>query len=649
MAAVSGPAIRPRTLRRQRERAQKAAKRGRSTARPGWPIIALLGLLALGTLILYSPVHTHDFINYDDNDYILDNPHVTSGLSWETVRWSLTTNVQANWHPLTWLSHALDCQWFGLDAGAHHVVSLLIHVLNVLLLFLWLRRATGALGRSFLVAALFAWHPFNVQSVAWIAERKNLLSTLFFLLGLAAYTWYARNPQWQRLAAVTTIFILALASKPMVVTFPFVLLLLDYWPLQRTAGWIDASPRLCIPQLPISRLLLEKLPFFALAAASCAVTVWAQRAGGALRSLQTFTLSIRIENALESYSIYILRAFWPFGFALYYPLSESSIPLWKPMLAGFCLLAISLFLARQRRMRPYLLVGWLWFVGTLVPVIGIVQVGDQAMADRYAYLPLIGLFIVVVWGAFGICHLLRVETAHWGFAGVALLSICLLTSQQLTYWKNSATIWSHALKITNGSLLVEKQLANALVMSRETEQALPHLIHISKLDPNDIVIHVNLGACYAAQGRIPDASQEFEQVIRLTDHKTFSADDRKYRTSAFLNLGFAYTQLRDFPKALLNFQGASDFDASVVDRIIADFERSVSTDAAEGAYLKLSLLLQSRGKYSEARSVLKELVKANPDYTDSKELLDYLHIQPDTAGAAMAPAPSVETGLEVRR
>jgi len=630
MAPVSNrvSTARARTLRRQHERKVRSVERRQAKLPFAGKTIALAFVLVIGTLLLYSPVRTHDFINYDDKEYVVDNPHVTAGLNWETVRWSMSSTEQANWHPLTWLSHALDCQLFGLDAGDHHLISLLIHVLNVVLLFLLLNEATGALARSFLVAALFAWHPFNVQSVAWVAERKNLLSTLFFLLTLAAYARYARKPQWQRLATVVAVFVLALASKPMAVTLPFVLLLLDYWPLQRISGWSSESTRLRIPQQSRSRLLLEKLPLFGLSAISCVVTVWAQRTGGALRSLQAFTFSTRIENAFRSYVIYILRTVWPFGFSLYYPFSEASIPLWKAALAMSFLLTVSILLWRHRRIRPYHLVGWLWFLGTLVPVIGIVQVGDQAMADRYAYLPLIGLFIVLVWGVFDFFDLRRVGTARWAVAGVALASVYLLTFQQLGYWQNSAAIWSHAFQITNGSLVVEKQLANALVMSRDTEKALPHLINIANRDPKDITTHANLGACYASQGMIPEAAQQFEQVIQLTNHKDLSSDDRKYRTSAFLNLGFAYARSKDYPKALTSFREAGEFDPSMVDQLIADFERSLSAEASESMYLKLSLLLQARGKNSQAISVLQQVINANPDYVDSRDLLNYLGTQP---------------------
>jgi hypothetical protein len=618
--------MRQRTIRRRQERTAKAEVV--SQPNTNRTVIALSLLLVLGTFFLYGAVRTHDFINYDDKDYVIDNPHVTAGLNWETVRWSLTANDQANWHPLTWLSHAMDCQFFGLDAGYHHLDNLILHALNVLLVFLLLQHATGMVGRSFLVAALFAWHPFNVQSVAWVAERKNLLSTLFYFLTIGAYGWYARKPQLQRLAAVIAVFVLALASKPMAVSLPFALLLLDYWPLQRISGWSSDSPRLANPQQPLWRLLLEKVPLFVLAAASCAVTVWAQRSGGALRSLETFSLTTRVENALQSYGIYITRTFWPVGFSVFYPLIGLSISFWKPAAALLLLCAISFVVWKQRVTRPYLIIGWFWFIGTMVPVIGIVQVGDQAMADRYAYLPLIGLFGVVVWGAFDFFDQRRMRGERWGIAAIALAAISLLSLQQIGYWQNSTTLWSQALRITDGNLQVEKQLANALVMSRDTEHALPHLINIVRLDPKDTTAHVNLGACFAAQGRIAEATTEFARVVQLTDHKDLGPDDRKFRTSAFLNLGFAYVRSRDYPNALLNLRGASDFDPPMVDKMITDFESSVATRPSEGSYLTLSLLLRARGKDAQATSILEDAVKGNSEYVNCKDLLDYLNSQP---------------------
>jgi tetratricopeptide (TPR) repeat protein len=272
--------------------------------------------------------------------------------------------------------------------------------------------------------------------------------------------------------------------------------------------------------------------------------------------------------------------------------------------------------------------GWLWFLGTLIPVIGLVQVGDQAMADRYAYLPLIGIFVAVVWGATDFFDLRAVGTAaRRGFATVALAALCLVTFRQIGYWQDGGTIWSHALDVTHGNLQVEKQLANAFVMSGETDQALPHLINISRRDPKDTTTHVNLGACFAAQGRIQEATQQFEDVVQLTDHKDLSSDDRRFRTSAFLNLGFAYTRSKDYSKALMNFQGASEFDPSMVDKMITDFEHSISTRPTETSFLTLSLLLRARGRNLQATSVLEDAIKLNPEYVDSRDLLKYLNTQ----------------------
>ena len=623
------PAIRPRTLRRQKERGRRTEKRGAPKLWAAARSVLLGLLLVVGTFVLYRPVASHDFINYDDRDYVLDNPHITAGLTWQTLRWSLTATEQSNWHPLTWMSHALDCSLFGLDSGYHHITNLVIHVLNVLLLFLLLRKATGSPGRSFLVAALFAWHPFNVQSVAWVAERKNLLSTLFLLLALGAYFRYAQRPHWRRLAVLAGIFILALASKPMAVTLPFLLLLLDFWPLQRIAGWVDVSPRLCTPQQSVRYLLLEKLPLFALSVASSAITVSAQRSGGAMRSLQLYPFAFRFANALHSYVAYIWKTLWPSGFAVYYPLAGTALSLWESVLAAGILCAISVMVWQQRVVRPYLLTGWLWFVGSLVPVIGIIQVGDQAMADRYAYLPLIGLFVALIWGAADLFDLRQVNgVPRWGLSALVLVAICFVSYQQLGYWQNSVTIWSRTLEITNGDLQVEKQLANALVTAGDTQQVLPHLISITRQDPNDTTDHANLGACYAALGRMQEAKQEFEKVVALTNHKDLSPDDRKVRTSAFLNLGFAYARAKDYPTALTDFKGASESYLPMVEQVIANFQRSIAAAPTEGSYLNLSLLLTAEGKDGQAEAVLENAIHANPDYVNGRDLLNYLNTEP---------------------
>src|ERR1035437_1285733 len=333
-------------------------------------------VLVIATVALYFPVSHHPFVNYDDDAYVTENAHVQSGLNWNTVRWAFTTYEFVNWHPLTWISHALDCQMFQLDPGGHHETSVVLHALNTLLLFWVLLRATGSPGPSLVVAALFALHPINVESVAWIAERKNLLSTLFFLLALGAYRWYAREPRVTRYAAVAALFALGLMAKPQVITFPFVLLLWDYWPLQRmVADRTETSSEnlATVPAKSFSWLILEKVPLFAICLASAVITLRAEHTGGTLSGIYFHPFSVRLQNAILSYVRYVGKAFWPSGLALYYPYpSGDLLVLWQVIAAFAFLLAVSALVIASRR-RRYLLVGWLWFLGTLVPMIGLRQ------------------------------------------------------------------------------------------------------------------------------------------------------------------------------------------------------------------------------------------------------------------------------------
>ncbi|MGA8153159.1 MAG: hypothetical protein WB952_19565 [Terriglobales bacterium] len=357
-------------------------------------LIALaLGILALS---IYSPALNCQFVNYDDDHYVTENLHVQSGLTWSTWHWALTSTEQANWHPLTWLSHALDYQMFGLNAAGHHATSVLLHAVNVALLFLLLFRATGAAGRSALVAALFATHPFNVESVAWVAERKNVLCTLFFLLALGCYGWFTRKPDARRYIARASFFALGLAAKPMVITLPCVLLLVDFWPLRRVQGWSTPAPSYPVPQATWPRLLVEKVPLLVLAAASAVITIMAQRSGGAMPATEILPLGTRLWNSVYSYAAYIWKAFWPARLAPFYP--GSRLAVWQIAMAAGFLLVISTLVWRWRRSCPYLVTGWLWYLGTMVPVIGLVQVGGQAMADRYTYIPFIGIFVALVLG-----------------------------------------------------------------------------------------------------------------------------------------------------------------------------------------------------------------------------------------------------------
>jgi hypothetical protein len=590
--------MRQRTIRRQQARAKKTEERpprGHSSA-----LLLRSGLLLFSTLALYSPVRGHDFVNYDDDGYILKNPQVTNGLTGHVIRWSVTTTEQCNWHPATWLSHALDCQLFGLDAGYHHLMSALIHCLSALLLFLLLQRATGAVNRSFLVAALFASHPLGVDSVAWAAERKNVLSMFFFLLTLGLYGWYALRPGLKSFAAIICTFALALASKPMVVTLPFVLCLLDYWPLQRVIGWTHESSSFPVPQRSIWLLLREKLPLFTLSIASCALTVWAQKAGDCVRSSRLFPVPARFANAMLSYVLYIWKMFWPLNLSVFYPHPGTSLAVWKPVAAAALVGAISIAVWLQRRSRPYLLVGWFWFLGTLVPVIGVVQVGDQGMADRYTYLPLIGLLVMVVWGVSDLLDRLPVgPKLRWATAVGAIGAMSFLTLRQLDYWQDSVTLWTHAFEVTAGNLHVEKQLANAMVREKQYEAVAPYLINIASRDPNDVSNHVNLGNSYKSKGRVQDAIQEFQTAIKLTDRESLSDEDRHLRSAALVNLGTAYISLRDYPDALMSFQKLNQVDSSMVDHMIETYEGSVASAPTERLYETLALLLEAKGKGGE--------------------------------------------------
>lgn len=372
-------------------------------------IVALL--LFFGTLALYYPALQNGFVNYDDPAYVTSNPHVQQGLTKRSVAWAFSSTAEANWHPLTWLSHMLDVQLFGLRPAGHHAQSVLWHAVNVVLLFLLLAKATGFLGRSAVVAALFAVHPLNVESVAWVSERKTVLCTFFLLLALAAYGWYVKRPRASLYLLVALLFALGLMAKPMLITLPFLLLILDFWPLER------------FPQTPLNKLVIEKIPLLALSAASAAITLYAQRAGGAVGSTQLLPLAMRVKNAIYSYLIYLDKTLWPARLAVFYPHPEGALSLWKVAGAAVILIAITIAFQHFRESR-YLLLSWLWFLITLAPVIGIVQVGRQAWADRYAYIPLWGLFVIGVWLVAEIAARISLSrTAQVAIASAVLLGI----------------------------------------------------------------------------------------------------------------------------------------------------------------------------------------------------------------------------------
>jgi len=597
--------------------------------------LALLAGLMVLTWVLYVPVRSHPFINYDDDAYVLHNSRVQAGLTWKTVVWAWTATAVYNWHPLTWMSHALDCDLYGLDPAGHHLTSLMFHCLNAGLLFLLLARATGRPGRSFLVAALFAFHPFNVESVAWVAERKSVLSAFFFFLALGAYGRYACRPNLQRYVTVTVLFGLALAAKPMAITFPFVLLLLDAWPLRRIAGWssppivtTEARPRksrksksardvdegTCFAaQRPLSGLVLEKLPLLALSVGSAIVTVVAQ--GTAVRSFTRITLGLRIENALYSYALYVWKAFWPTRLALFYPYPWPRLAVWKLGLAVLFLAGVSVAVWKQRLSRPYLGVGWLWYLGTLVPVIGIIQVGDQAMADRYAYLPMIGIFVMVVWGIADWADRAEVKPAlRITLAGGVLAILAFLTQRQLAYWETNNGIWARTLDVTTNNIIAENNLADGLRAQGRVEEALPHFQAAVRLQPRDADKHVNLGAALAEAGQPQSAIEEYQTAIHYSSNPKVQA--RCYET-----LGTLYGQIGDYLEMRKSYRQALAADPSSGSMMVRHLSRYVESDPSAEDYFSLGVLLQEEGQGSKAREAYEEALKLNPNFQPAQVAL----------------------------
>lgn len=596
---------------------------------PLWrsPLICLL-LLAV-TLTVYSQVRHGSFISLDDPFYVTENGHVQAGLTWNTLVWAFTATEQANWHPLTWLSHALDSQLFGLDATGPHLVNVLLHGLNAVLAFLLLASATGRTWTSLLVVTLFALHPFNVESVAWISERKNVLSMLFLLLALGAYGRYVRQPSVPRYLSVAGLFVLGLAAKPTVITLPCVLLLLDFWPLRRIQGCSPPSRDPAATQAPLDRLVLEKLPLVALSAASAVITMVAQHAGGAVASVDLIPLSQRVENAIYSYGIYVWKTFFPAGLAPYYPHPFDALATWRVMLALLCLLAVSALVWKQRIHRPYLLAGWLWFLGTMVPMIGLVQVGGQAMADRYAYLPLLGIFVMVVWGGSELADRYQV-TPGWRLAASAILvaGLSFMAWRQIGYWTSNYSLWTHTVEVTENNYRAEDNLGVALVELGRYDEALLHFQNSAAINPEGEISHINIAALLARAGRLQEAIAEYEAAIRLTS-------DPQDLTVVYSDLGGIYRRLGNYAEARANYLQALRLAPQFMPALagLGDVEREVVTGrlaetvavhpSGEG-YVQLGQLLQQGGKDGEARSAYEQALKLNPRLTEARKALETL-------------------------
>jgi protein O-mannosyl-transferase len=570
---------------------------------PRYRLEFLLSLLLIAlTIGAMGGVWENGFVNYDDETYVVNNPHLRAGLTSAGLAWAFTSTYAGNWHPLTWVSYLLEYEFFGLSQGLNpticHLTNLVIHVASVVALFLTLRRMTGTVWRSACVAALFGCHPLHVESVAWVAERKDVLSGLFFVLTLAAYVNYVDRRGSRRYLAMAACYALGLMAKPMLVTLPFFLLLLDYWPLERWKPWAAPSaitprrPKSVVARQPVafSRLLIEKAPLFGLAAVSCAMTLYAQQASGAVRSFEQLPFGLRIENAVLAYVYYLSKLLWPVDLAVYYPYLTSGSSALQVVADGSFLIAASVLAVLLGRRHPYLPVGWFWYIGTLVPVIGLVQVGAQGMADRYTYIPLIGIFLVIVWGVADLAPQ-RPPSAVWLVPLTGALGACVMLSRaQVAYWHDSVALWSHALSTTGSNFIAENNLGLALSeQPGKLAEAEAHFAAAARASPASDEAEGNLGMTELAQGKLNDAVGHLSRALALNESSAKTHN----------NLGL-----------VLLYQGKSD-------AALAHFSRALqlepSTVAARG---NRGLALLQLGKPAEAIKELESYVRdkrANPN------------------------------------
>jgi tetratricopeptide (TPR) repeat protein len=548
--------------------------------------------LVIATLAVYMQVTGHEIGYYDDELYVTENRHVQGGLTIDSVVWAFTTTHASNWHPLTWLSHMLDCQVFGMNPGWHHLINVLFHLANTLLLFLVFRRMTAALWRSAVVAALFALHPLHVESVAWVAERKDVLSTFFWMLTMWSYARYVEHPGPGRYVPVLLFFGLGLMAKPMLVALPFVLLLLDYWPLARFQIGPPSRNDSDAPRGPsVPRVVLEKVPLFVVAMASSIVTFLAQQSGGTLGSFAVYPLDVRIANALVAYVGYLGKMIWPFQLAVLYP-HPGTLPMWQVAMAASLLIAITLLAIRFLRERPYLAVGWLWYVGTLVPVSGLVQVGMQGMADRYTYVPLIGIFLMIAWGVPDVAARWRYGRIGLATISAALLAIMMATSwAQVRYWKNGTTLYEHALDVTVNNYLVYNNLGNIFLELGKSDEAIPYFRKALRIDPAFVLAHFNLGSALDAQGKFDEAVSHYVEAVRLDPE---FAEARTNLAVVFIKRGKIDEAVRQLRQAL-----------------------RAKPELAKAHY-NLGVAYRHRGDYREAQKEWERAIEIDPE--DAKSL-----------------------------
>ena len=574
------------------------------------------------------------FINYDDHVYVSENKQILTGLKWNNIKWVLTSEHGSNWHPLTGLSHMLDCQLFGPNPGWHHLVNLMFHMANTLLLFTILGRITGAFWQSAFVAALFALHPLHVESVAWVSERKDVLSTFFCLLTMKAYFRYVERSIAGQYVLALMFFSLGLASKPMLVTLPLVLLLLDYWPLNRmkTTG-----------EVRFSHLVLEKIPFFFLSAVSSIITLFVQTSSGALRTVEKLTLTARFANAVVSYVKYIGKMIWPLNLAPFYPYSRQHLPAWQAFVSIALLLTVTILVIRLSKKYSYLFVGWFWYLIMLVPVIGLVQVGDQAMADRYTYIPLTGLFIILAWGTNDLLQNWKYRKIALGISFAAVIPVLsVLTWCQASYWQNSEKLFRHTLKATGENYLAYINLGVALMEQNKVIEAIDAYRKAIVINPDKQEPYYNLAVAYNKIGRGEEAAMVVKEAIRL----------KPDNARAWNTLGAAYSMTGRLRDAAGAYKRAIEIDTHYADAYnnlsmvcvqLGHFREALdaSKQAIElqpdfsKAYSTLGTVYHQLGMFHEAIDAYKKAVKIDPDYVNGHYNLGLTYLEVNDSKSAM--------------
>ena len=620
-----------------------------SSSNKYWPLCIYLAL-ALTTLAVYWQVRSHDFIDFDDDHYVTNNTNVQAGLTWKGIKWAFKTTHAWNWHPLVWISHMLDCQLYDLNPAGHHFTNVLFHIANTLLLFLVFRRMTGQLWPSAFVAALFALHPLHVESVAWVAERKDVLSTFFWILTMLLYIRYTRRPRFATYWPVMLCLALGLLAKQMLVTLPFVLLLLDYWPLGRftLTPQKQRNHKATSGTTSFSRCFVEKLPLLALSVIASLIVFLIQSEATLVKSIP---LQYRLGNALLAYAKYITKTFCPINLGILYPHPGAGLPLWQVLTAACLLLCISAAAIHLSRSRRWLIVGWLWYLGTLVPVIGLVQVGLQAMADRYTYVPLIGLFIIVAWGAADLVGKKRYSNIALATGAVTvLLTLTALTWLQLRHWQNSIVLYEHTVAVTANNDILHYNLGQLLYDEGRTDETIEHWRQAIRIKPSQPTIHKNLAILLSRQGKIDQAIEHYRQALKYRPEdndahqglKNLLARRQKlHAAEALHNKGntlaqqgkldqaiacyIQAVQLRPAYAAAYNNLGNALFLQAKHEQALANYAKALQLDPnLAGAHYNMAVLLAAQGRTDEAIEEYRKTLKINPNHIDARNALQKL-------------------------